>query len=66
VLLIPRVSTLFARVLEEAGVRGDAALAPYALQLLPLADDVLSLEADDAFRAIWAVGASSSRARRAA
>jgi hypothetical protein len=63
VLLVPRVSTLFARVLEEAGVRGDAALAPYALQLLPLADDVLSLEADDAFRAIWAVGASRSRVR---
>lgn len=55
VLLVPRVSALMKRVLEEEGVLGEVTLGALPLQLLPLADDVLSLEADNAFRAIWAV-----------
>jgi hypothetical protein len=57
VLLVPRVSTLMKRVFEEEGVLGEVALRAFELQLIPLADDVLSLEADDAFRDIWVVGA---------
>ena len=56
VLLVPRVSTLVTRILEEEGVLGDVTLASYNLQFIPLADDVISLEYDDAFKEIWVVG----------
>jgi hypothetical protein len=55
-LLVPRVSTLVTRILEEEGVLGDVTLSAYNLQFIPLAEDVISLENDSAFREIWVVG----------
>jgi vacuolar protein sorting-associated protein 33A len=56
VLLVPRVSTLVKRILEEEGVLGDVTLAPYNLQFIPVAEDVISLEYGNAFKEIWSVG----------
>ncbi|EIM83622.1 Sec1-like protein [Stereum hirsutum FP-91666 SS1] len=55
-LLVPRVSTLVSRVLEEEGVLGDVTISSYNLQFIPLADDVLSLENEQAFKEIWVDG----------
>jgi hypothetical protein len=54
-LLVPRTSTLVTRILEEEGVLGDINIAAFNLQFIPLADDVISLENDDAFKEIWVV-----------
>ena len=54
-LLVPRVSTVVSRVLEDEGVLGDVTLAAYDLQFIPIADDVISLEHDGAFKEIWIV-----------
>ncbi|KIY46295.1 Sec1-like protein [Fistulina hepatica ATCC 64428] len=56
VFLVPRVSTLVSHILEEEGVLGDVTLAPYELQFIPIADDVLSLEHDAAFKELWVDG----------
>jgi vacuolar protein sorting-associated protein 33A len=56
VLLVPRVSTLITRILEEEGVLGDVALSAYNLQFIPLAEDVISLEYENTFKEIWVVG----------
>ena len=53
--LVPRTSTLVTRILEEEGVLGDITISAYNLQFIPLAEDVISLEHDGAFREIWAV-----------
>ena len=53
--LVPRTSTLITRILEEEGVLGDVTISSYNLQLIPIADDVVSLEHDTAFKEIWAV-----------
>ncbi|CDO73039.1 hypothetical protein BN946_scf185007.g93 [Trametes cinnabarina] len=55
-LLVPRTSTLVARILEEEGVLGDVTISSYNLQFIPLADDVISLERDSAFKEIWVDG----------
>ncbi|KAI0347981.1 Sec1-like protein [Trametopsis cervina] len=54
--LVPRTSTLVTRILEEEGVLGDVTIAAYNLQFIPIADDVISLEHDTAFKEIWADG----------
>jgi hypothetical protein len=41
--------------LEEEGVLGDVTISPYNLQFIPLAEDVISLENDTAFKEIWVV-----------
>jgi vacuolar protein sorting-associated protein 33A len=53
--LVPRISTLVTRILEEEGVLGDVIISSYNLQFIPIADDVISLEHDSAFKEIWAV-----------
>lgn len=55
-LLTPRVSTLVTRILEEEGVLGEVTLAALNLQFIPLADDVISLEYDHAFKELWVDG----------
>ncbi|KAH8102390.1 Sec1-like protein [Cristinia sonorae] len=55
-LLVPRTSTLVTRILEEEGVLGDVTISSYNLQFIPLAEDVVSLENDDAFKEIWVDG----------
>ncbi|KAJ3907217.1 Sec1-like protein [Lentinula edodes] len=57
--LVPRLSSLFSRLLEEEGVLGDITISAYNLQFLPIADDVLSLEYESAFRDIWVDGDES-------
>ncbi|KAJ6623145.1 Sec1-like protein [Mycena sp. CBHHK59/15] len=55
-LLVPRISTLVSRILEEEGVLGDVRMASYNLQFIPIADDVVSLENENAFKEIWVDG----------
>ncbi|KAJ2925516.1 hypothetical protein H1R20_g11576, partial [Candolleomyces eurysporus] len=55
-LLIPRVSTLVSRILEEEGVLGEVTLSAFNLQFIPLAEDVISLEYDHAFKELWVDG----------
>ena len=54
-LLVPRLSTLVSRILEEEGVLGDITISSYNLQFIPLDDDVISLEHENAFKEIWVV-----------
>ncbi|KAF7791610.1 hypothetical protein EIP86_002627 [Pleurotus ostreatoroseus] len=54
--LVPRTSTLITRILEEEGVLGDVTISSYNLQLIPVAEDVVSLEHDTAFKEIWVDG----------
>ncbi|KAG6813982.1 hypothetical protein H0H92_004475 [Tricholoma furcatifolium] len=56
ILLVPRVSTLVTQILEEEGVLGDVTVSAYNLQFIPLADDVVSLEYDKAFKELWVDG----------
>lgn len=53
--LVPRSSTVVTRVLEEEGVLGEVNLSTFNLQFIPIADDVISLEHDPAFKEIWVV-----------
>ena len=53
--VVPRVSTLISRILEEEGVLGDVTISSYNLQFIPIADDVISLEDDNAFKELWVV-----------
>ncbi|KAI9057769.1 Sec1-like protein [Trametes sanguinea] len=55
-LLVPRTSTLVTRILEEEGVLGDVTISSYNLQFIPLAEDVISLERESAFKEIWVDG----------
>lgn len=55
ILLVPRVSTLVSRILEEEGVLGDVTIASYNLQFIPIAEDVISLEHENALRELWVV-----------
>ncbi|TFY82858.1 hypothetical protein EWM64_g1160 [Hericium alpestre] len=59
-LLVPRTSTLISRVLEEEGVLGDITISTYNLQFIPIADDVISLEHENAFKEIWVDGNEAS------
>lgn len=52
---MPRVSTLVTQILEEEGVLGDVTISAYNLQFIPLAEDVVSLEYESAFKGIWVV-----------
>lgn len=54
--LVPRASTLVSQILEEEGVLGDVTISTYNLQFIPIAEDVISLENDTAFRDIWVDG----------
>ncbi|KAL0582013.1 Vacuolar protein-sorting-associated protein 33 [Marasmius crinis-equi] len=56
ILLVPRASTLVSRLLEEEGVLGDVTISAYNLQLIPLAEDVVSLEYESAFKDLWVDG----------
>lgn len=53
--VVPRTSTLISRILEEESVLGDVTISSYNLQFIPIADDVISLEDDNAFKELWVV-----------
>ncbi|EON62084.1 hypothetical protein W97_01303 [Coniosporium apollinis CBS 100218] len=50
---IPRRTLVSNQILEEAGVLGEVNIAEYALYFIPLADDLLSMELDDAFSDLY-------------
>ncbi|KAL1868044.1 hypothetical protein VTK73DRAFT_3869 [Phialemonium thermophilum] len=50
---VPRRTLVSDKLLEEAGVLGDANIAELPLYFLPLEKDVLSLELDDSFRDLY-------------
>ncbi|EJD03752.1 Sec1-like protein [Fomitiporia mediterranea MF3/22] len=54
--LVPRTSTLVTRVLEEEGVLGEVNVSAFNMQFIPIADDVVSLEHENAFKEIWVDG----------
>lgn len=51
----PRRTLVGNAVLEEAGIVGDVNIAEFPLQFLPLEQDILSLELDDAFGDLYLV-----------
>ncbi|PPQ77028.1 hypothetical protein CVT25_014845 [Psilocybe cyanescens] len=55
-LLVPRISTLISRILEEEGVLGDVTISSYNLQFIPIAEDVISLEHENTLRELWVDG----------
>ncbi|KAI5124115.1 hypothetical protein M0805_000928 [Coniferiporia weirii] len=54
--LVPRTSALVTRVLEEEGVLGEVNISAFNMQFIPIADDVISLEHENAFKEIWVDG----------
>jgi hypothetical protein len=63
--LVPRVSTLATRILEEEGVLGEITVSAYNMQFIPLEEDVISLECEAAFKEIWVVSTTVPRRRLA-
>jgi hypothetical protein len=53
---VPRRTITSDQLLEEAGVLGEASVSEWPLFFVPLADDVLSLELDDAVADLYLVG----------
>ena len=52
---VPRRTLVSDQLLEEAGVLGEASVSEWPLFFVPLADDVLSLELDDAVSDLYLV-----------
>jgi hypothetical protein len=50
---VPRRTLVSEKILEEAGVLGDASIAEFPLYFLPLEKDLLSLELDDSFSDLY-------------
>ncbi|CAD6566491.1 MAG: hypothetical protein TREMPRED_002655 [Tremellales sp. Tagirdzhanova-0007] len=55
-LLVPRATELCRKVLEDEGVAGDVEVSEFKLEFIPMEDDLLSLEMDDASRDIYLNG----------
>ncbi|OXG80851.1 ATP-binding protein [Cryptococcus neoformans Gb118] len=56
ILLVPRVTELCKKVLEDQGVAGDVTLSEFNLGFIPMEDDLLSLEMEDVARDIYLNG----------
>lgn len=56
ILLTPRRTLVSNAILEDAGIIGDVNIAEFPLHFLPLEQDILSLELDDAFGDLYLVG----------
>jgi hypothetical protein len=50
---VPRRTLVSEKILEEAGVLGDASISEFPLYFLPLEKDVLSLELEDSFTDLY-------------
>ncbi|ORX37894.1 Sec1-like protein [Kockovaella imperatae] len=55
-LLVPRVTELCRKVLEDEGVAGDVNVLPFKMEFIPLEDDLLSLEMSDTARDVYLNG----------
>jgi hypothetical protein len=53
---VPRRTMVSDQLLEGAGVLGEASVSEWPLYFIPLADDVMSLELDDAVKDVYLVG----------
>ncbi|KIR34577.1 ATP-binding protein [Cryptococcus deuterogattii MMRL2647] len=56
ILLVPRITELCKKVLEDQGVAGDVTLSEFNLGFIPMEDDLLSLEMEDVARDIYLNG----------
>jgi hypothetical protein len=56
IFFVPRRSLICDKFLEDEGVFGDVAVGEFHLDLIPLDEDLLSLEMGDAFRSLFADG----------
>ena len=54
-VLVPRLSKLISRILDEEGVISDFSVISLPLYFIPLEEDLVSLENDNVFRQIWVV-----------
>ena len=52
---MPRRTVVSDQLLEEAGVLGDVSVSEWPLYFVPLADDMLSLELEDAVSDLYLV-----------
>jgi hypothetical protein len=52
---VPRRTMISDQLLEEAGVLGEASVSEWPLYFVPLADDVLSMEMEDAVSDLYLV-----------
>ena len=52
---VPRRTVVSDQLLEEAGVLGEASVSEWPLLFVPLAEDILSLELDDAVPDLYLV-----------
>ncbi|KAJ3295464.1 hypothetical protein HK104_002652 [Borealophlyctis nickersoniae] len=57
---VPRRTMICERVLEEEGVYGDVTIREFHLDMVPLEDDLLSLEMDGSFRELFLDGDTTS------
>ena len=55
IFFTPRRTLVSNAVLEEAGITGDVNIAEFPLHFLPLEQDILSLELDNAFGDLYLV-----------
>ena len=55
VFWVPRRTLIANELLEDAGVLGEANVTELALRFVPLGDDLLSLELEDAFGDLYLV-----------
>jgi hypothetical protein len=55
IIWIPRRNLVSDQLLEEAGVLGDCTIHEYPLYFVPLSEDLLSLELQDAFSDLYLV-----------
>jgi hypothetical protein len=53
IYMVPRKTLICERILEEEGVFGDAHVSEFAMDMIPLEEDVLSLELYDAFADLY-------------
>ncbi|KAJ3118081.1 Vacuolar protein-sorting-associated protein 33 [Phlyctochytrium bullatum] len=56
IFFVPRRTLVCEQLFEEQGVLGDIVLGEFHLDLIPLDEDVYSLELDDAFRDLYLDG----------
>ncbi|WRT69548.1 uncharacterized protein IL334_006535 [Kwoniella shivajii] len=56
ILLVPRATELCRRILEDHGVAGDVTISEFKLELIPMEDDLLSLEMEDVARDVFLNG----------
>lgn len=56
IFFAPRRTLVSNTALEEAGIIGDVNIAEFPLYFLPLEQDILSLELEDAFGDLYLVG----------